>query len=150
MDGGLARFQARMKAIPEAVRLGVQPALLQSGGEVAAAIRGLAPVDTGALKESVTVTGPGQATPPYSQPGGSMVVPVDAVAVTEGNSDVRYAHLVEYGTGGRMNTGGSQATFNPGTVAQPHFWPGFRMTRDRAQRRIKAAISKAVKDNWGK
>jgi HK97 gp10 family phage protein len=55
--------------------------------------------------------------------------------VTVGNTDVRYPHLVEYGTSD--------------TPAQPFFWPGFRLTRKRAANRIKRAISTAVKKNWG-
>lgn len=141
MDGGLKRFQQRMRAIPVAVRLGVQPALMKSGEEIAATMQVLAPENTGALKASIEVTGPGKATPAYSQPGGSLVVPENAVAVTAGNTDVRYAHLVEYGTSKGKDKGKD--------TAQPYFWPGFRMNRKRAEDRVKRAIRKAVKENWG-
>jgi HK97 gp10 family phage protein len=138
-DGGLSRFQNRMRAIPLAVREAVGPALMKSGNEIADTIRSLAPDDPATtapdLKTSIAVTGPGQSTPPYSQPGGAHVVAENEVAITAGNSDVRYPHLVEYGT--------SKA------AAQPFFWPGFRLSRKRASARIKRAISKAVRDNWG-
>jgi HK97 gp10 family phage protein len=134
-DGGLSRFQKRMRAIPVAVREAVQPALVKSADEVADMQRQLAPEDTGDLKESITVTPPGQATPPYSQPGGSRVASELEAIVTAGNKDVRYAHLVEHGT--------------TKAHAQPFFWPGFRLTRKRAANRIKRAISTAVKKNWG-
>lgn len=134
-DGGLKRFQERMNAIPQAVRDGVKPALVKSADEMAAAMKALAPEDTGDLKRSINVTGPGQRTPPYSQPGGSKMVPENAAAVTVGDSDTRYPHLVEYGTND--------------THAQPFFWPGFRTTQKRATNRIKRAMAKAVKDNWG-
>ncbi len=97
--------------------------------------RQLAPEDTGALEESITVTPPGQATPEYSQPGGSRVAGELEAIVTAGNEDVRYPHLVEHGT--------------TKTHAQPFFWPGFRLTRKRAANRIKGAISRAVRRNWG-
>lgn len=134
-DGGLRSFQRRMVAIPEEVRAALKPTLLKSGEELKATMRHLAEHsrDTGALIDSITVTGPGETTPPYSQPGGSKVVPENAVAVTVGNSDVRYAHLVEYGT--------------TKTQAQPFFWPAFRLHRTKITRRIKRAISKAVKDS---
>jgi HK97 gp10 family phage protein len=61
-----------------------------------------------------------------------MTVPENAVVVTVGNKDVRYAHLVEYGT--------SQAP------AQPYFWPAFRLLRKRIQNRVKRAIAKAVRE----
>ena len=134
-DGGLKRFQERMRAIPKEVREAVKPALMKSGNELAGAMKALAPVDEGDLRDSIEVTGPGEQTPPYSQPGGSATVPENAVAVTAGNSDVRYPHLVEYGT-----------TKAP---AQAFFWPAFRSNRKRSTNRIKRAISKAVKNNWG-
>ncbi|KQZ50914.1 hypothetical protein ASD54_11015 [Rhizobium sp. Root149] len=124
-----------MNAIPKAVREAVQPALTKSGEETADAQRTLAPVDEGQLRDSIQVTLPGQATPKYSQPGGSRVAGENEVIVTAGNSEVRYPHLVEYGT--------SKAP------AQPFFWPGYRLMKKRAANRIKRAIGKAVRENWG-
>lgn len=131
-DGGLSRFQKRMNAIPKEVRKAVEPALQKSADETAAAIRALAPEKTGDLKNSIEVTGPGHMTPPYSQPGGSYAVPENAAVITAGNTDVRYAHLVEFGTSD--------------TAAQPFFWPGFRLNRKRATNRIKRAMTKAVRE----
>lgn len=135
-DGGLSSFQRRMRAIPKAARAAVAPALVKSAEEIADVMRGLAPDDpaTGApdLKSSIVVTGPGQSTPPYSQPGGSVIVEENAAAITAGNADVRYPHLQEYGT-----------THH---AAQPFFWPGFRLGRKRALARIKRAIGKAIKE----
>lgn len=131
-DGGLASFQRRMRAIPQAARAAVQPALMKGAEEIADLMRSAAPVDQGDLRDSIEVTGPGQSTPPYSQPGGAMVVPENAVAITAGNSNVRYPHLQEFGT-----------KHHP---AQPFFWPGFRLGRTRALRRIKRAIGKAIRE----
>jgi HK97 gp10 family phage protein len=135
-DGGLSRFQKRMRAIPVAVREAVQPAILRSANEVAGLQKQLAPEDSGELKESITVTPPGQTTPPYSQPGGSRKAGELEAVITAGNTDVRYAHLVEHGT--------------KKAQAQPFFWPGFRLGRKRAATRIKGAVSRAVKKHWGK
>ena len=88
--------------------------------------------DTGDLIRSIAVTPAGQATPPYSQPGGAQVVPENAVMVTAGNTSVRYAHLVEYGT--------------TKAAAQPFFWPAVRLNRKKITGRIKRAVSKAVKN----
>lgn len=135
-DGGIGRLQRRLNAIPRVVRDAVNPALIKSADEMADAMRTLAPHETGDLKESITVTGPGKSTPPYSQPGGSMTVPENAAVVTVGDQDVRYAHLVEYGT--------TKAN------AQPFFWPAVRLLRKRATNRIKRAVKKSVRENWGK
>lgn len=130
-DGGLASFQRRMRAIPEAARKAVQPALAQGAHEIADIIESLAPEDTGDLKNSVAVTLGGNATPPYSQPGGAQMVPENAAAITVGSTDVRYPHLVEFGTSKQP--------------AQPYFWPGYRLGRKRALNRIKRAIGKAIR-----
>jgi HK97 gp10 family phage protein len=135
-DGGLSSFQRRMRAIPEAVRRAVGPSLVAAAEQVADAQRALAPVDEGDLRASIAVTGPGQATPPYSQPGGSALVPENAAAVTVGSSEVRYPHLQEFGT-----------TFHP---AQPFFWPGFRLSRKAALAKIKRSIGKAIRGTGGK
>lgn len=125
------RLKARLNAIPKAVKAAVVPALVQSGEELADLQRSLAPVDQGDLRDSIHVTLPGQATPAYSQPGGSTVAGENQVLVTAGNTDVRYPHLVEYGTAK--------------TTAQPFFWPAYRLKKKRLANRVKRAIGKAVK-----
>lgn len=131
-DGGLSSFQRRMRAIPVAAREAIRPVLVKQADQMADAMQALAPVDSGDLRDSIAVTGPGQATPPYSQPGGALVVPENAVAITVGNSDVRYPHLVEYGT-----------SHSP---AQPFFWPAFRLHRAKAMQAIKRGIGKAIRE----
>ncbi|KRB31717.1 HK97-gp10 family putative phage morphogenesis protein [Mesorhizobium sp. Root172] len=134
----IARLQRRLEAIPKSVREAVVPSLVKSGEELAGTMRKLAEPsrDTGALIESIAVTAPGQSTPAYSQPGGGRVAGELEVLVTVGDQDVRYPHLVEYGT--------SKA------AAQPFFWPAFRLLQKRIQNRTKRAIGKAVRDGWNK
>ncbi|GAA4111171.1 HK97-gp10 family putative phage morphogenesis protein [Aminobacter aganoensis] len=135
-DNGLASTLAAIERARKAPRAAVMPALLKSGDELADAQRSLAESsrDTGALIDSIAVTQPGQSTLPYSQPGGSRVAGETEVIVTAGNTDVRYAHLVEFGT--------AQAE------AQPFFWPAFRLLRLRLQNRLNRAARKAVRDEW--
>lgn len=130
--GSLEALQARLEAIPAEVREAVKPALGKSAAELQARMRALAPEDTGDLKRSIAVTLPGQTTPAYSQPGGSRQAGELETIVTAGNADVRYPHLVEYGT--------AEAR------AQPYFWPAFRFTRKRIENRLKRAIRKAVRE----
>lgn len=131
---GIDRLSRRLQQIPKSVKESVAPALVKSAEEVASRMKALAPEDTGDLKRSITVTPPGQTTPAYSQPGGSQVARENQALVTAGNENVRYAHLAEYGT--------------TKTAAKPFFWPAWRLTRERAKRRIKRAISKSIKDGW--
>ncbi len=127
----LMRAFDRAKAAP---RQQITKALLSSANELASAQAHLAPEDSGALKGSIAVTGPGQSTPAYSQPGGSRVAGEHEVIVTAGNTNVRYPHLVEYGTAH--------------AEAQPFFWPALRLLRKRLQGRIDRAGRKAVRDAW--
>jgi len=131
MSAQSERLKRRLQAIPKATIAAVTPALRKAADQMADTMRQLAPVDTGDLKDSIAVTPAGQSTPPYSQPGGSMVVPPNAVAITAGNTDVRYPHLVEYGTSK--------------TPPHPFFWPAFRLHRKKAASAIKRAVSKAVR-----
>jgi HK97 gp10 family phage protein len=130
----LRRLSRRLEAIPKAIREAVQPALIKSGTELVDMMRHLAPVDTGALRASIAVTLPGERTPPYSQLGGSRTAAENQVLVTAGNADVRYPHLVEYGT--------AEAH------AQPYFRPSYRLLEKRITNRIKRAIGKAVREGW--
>ncbi|MEX0404054.1 HK97-gp10 family putative phage morphogenesis protein [Aquibium sp. LZ166] len=131
MSAQSQKLSRRLNAIPKAVKRAVVPALEQSGNELVGAMRNLAPKDTHALEHSIKYTMPGNATPPYSQPGGSRVAAENQVLVTAGNDEVRYPHLVEYGTAH--------------APAQPYFWPAFRLKRKRLANRIKRAIRKAVR-----
>ena len=132
MSAQSERLKRRLAAIPKAVKDAVGPALAKSGNELAGTMKQLAPVETGALRDSIAVTLPGEATPPYSQPGGSRVAGETEVIVTAGDEAVRYAHLVEYGTSD--------------TQAQPFFWPAYRLNKKRLANRIKRAVGKAVRE----
>jgi HK97 gp10 family phage protein len=133
-DNGLAKTLAAIERAGKSPREIIMPALTKSAEELAAAQKTLAPVDTGALRDSITVTLPGESTPPYSMEGGlRMANPTEAI-VTAGNSEVRYAHLVEYGT--------------KNSEAEPFFWPAYRLLRSRIRNRIRRAAKKAVKEGF--
>lgn len=137
-DGGLSRIQQRLNAIPQKLRDRMKVVTREEAEKLADDMRhfALSSKDTGDLINSIHVTPAGQSTPPYSQPGGSTVVPETAAMVTAGNADVRYPHLIEYGT--------SKAD------AQPYFWPAVRANRKQTLARIRREIRKVVKANWGK
>jgi HK97 gp10 family phage protein len=130
------RLIARLAALPEAIKTDLRKAVVKSADEVADLQRDLAvnSRDTGALIDSITVTEPGHATPAYSQPGGSMTAHELQAIVTVGNSDVRYPHLVEYGTAH--------------TPAQPYFWPAVRSLQKRINNRLNRQARKAIRMYW--
>lgn len=133
-NDGLDDLMRAFDRAKKAPRQQITKALMTSANELADAQQHLAPKDTHALADSITVTGPSETTPPYSQPGGSRVAGETEVIVTAGNTNVRYAHLVEYGTSK--------------SEAQPYFWPTVRLLRKRLQQRIDRAGRKAVRDAW--
>lgn len=141
-DGGLSKLQRRLARIPAEVKKAVEPALLKQAHEMADTMERFAPKKSGDLAGSIAVTGPGRQTPAYSQPGGSMVVPENAVAITVGDQDVRYAHLVEYG----HKASGFSSVDVP---AQPFFWPAVRLHQKRARNVIRSAVTRAVKKSGG-
>jgi len=143
-DGGISRVRKRLAAIPKNIIREIQPALRRSAEEMVAGMKALAEPHrkTGALIESIVITEAGKATPPYSQPGGSITVPDNAIAITVGNTEVRYGHLLEYGH--------SKGFHGSPVPPHPFFWPVVRSHRKRAANRIKRAARKGVRKEWGK
>lgn len=142
---GWDRLKRRLEKIPKAVREQTQPSITSAADDVAEVIRALAPKDDGDLRDSIEVTGGGQSTPPYSLPGRSMVVPENAAMITAGNSKVRYAHLVEFGTRAHIAGGQFEGAEIPAIPAHPFFFSGFRTAKKKAGQKIKRAMSKAIR-----
>lgn len=142
------RLFAKLRRLaPETQRELVQ-ANRKSAYEMASTAKGFAPVKTGKLRDSIEVTPPGAVPPSYSQ--GAAQVPPGAFMVTAGNSQVRYPHLVEYGTHAHAQAGMFEGTTHPGNPPQPFFWPAYRLLRKRMRSRASRAITKAVKKVAGK
>lgn len=130
-------LEKRLEAIPAEILEALRPVLVQSGEEIATGMRALAESsrDTGALIDSITVTGPGETTPAYAEGGGRRTAGPNQVLVTVGNPDVRYGHLVEFGSAK--------------AEAQPFMLPAFRLAKPRVTRRITRAIGKAIRRMGG-
>lgn len=135
----------KMQALAGKIRVPVQKAVTDGAEQIARQQRNLVPERTGKLKRSIVVTPPGQSTPAYSQPGGSSRTREYEAKVTAGNSEVRYAHLVEYGTASHPQGGQFTGTQHPGTPAEPYFWPGYRLERKPVRAKIRREIRKAIK-----
>lgn len=157
-DGGLARFQRRMQAIPVEVRRVVRPAMERSAEEVCDIARGLCPVDDGKLRASIGWT---WGAPPAGSIALGSVRDGAALAITiyAGNDEAFYARFVEFGTQGGVagqrisSTGAGQAKAgrksyrtHPGSPAQPFFYPAWRLGKKRALARVNRAIGKAIRE----
>lgn len=128
-----AALQKRLSAIPQEIVEALRPALIKSGEELATAAKTFAEgsKDTGALIDSIVVTGPGETTPAYAEGGGRRTAGPNQVLVTVGNEEQRHGHLVEFGT----------VKMEP----QPFLLPAVRTTKPRIQRRINRAVTTQVK-----
>lgn len=155
-DGGISRLEQRLRAIPQAMRDEVKPALEKSANEIVALAKQLCPVDKGALRDSIGWTWGAAPTGSMSLAMGS--VGVLTITVYAGNDEAYYARWVEFGTRGatfgeRVRQKGrsrkSQRT-HPGTAAQPFFFPAWRLASKKIKPRIKRAVAAAVRKNWGK
>lgn len=141
------RIGGKFKKIRTKAKAAAAAAVVQGAEEIVRLQKQLAPVDDGDLQMSITYTPPGGTTPPYSQPGGQQIAREGQALITAGNTKVRYAHLVEYGTkSGWVNRGEYDGTIHPPLKPQPFFWPAWRALRRRSKSRITRAISKAIKE----
>lgn len=141
---GKDKLLARLKSLSSKVEKELGAAANEAGDDMVGVARHLVPKRTSALAKSITVTYGGQMTPAYSQPGGSTLVPPTAAMVTAGNNEVRYPHLVEFGTAPHPQGGLGEGTDHPGTAPQPFFFPAYRLIRKRANRKMAKALRKAV------
>lgn len=123
----------------------IEKANHQAADEMVEFAQAFAPKREGKLAASIVATPPGQVPPSYSQGGGHFVVPDGAYAVSEGNSEVRYAHIIEFGQKPHPQGGMFAGTQHPGTPPQPHFWPAYRMIRKKHRGRVGRALGKTVK-----
>ncbi|MDH0125420.1 HK97 gp10 family phage protein [Brucella intermedia GD04153] len=141
----LDRLQIKLKKFPEVAETLVKAAMEQGAQDIVNMMQNLVPVDDGELMESIGWTW-GQA-PKYSQRIGSVKSNDGKLTITiyAGNSKVRYAHLVEFGSAPHVNGGMYPGTFNPGAKAQPFFYVSWRAKRRSARARVSRAITKAAK-----
>ncbi|MGE0845838.1 MAG: HK97-gp10 family putative phage morphogenesis protein [Flavobacteriaceae bacterium] len=126
---GLDRLRAKLKALPEAAKVGIRVAMEQGATEIVDLARSLCPVDRGDLRDSIGWTW-GDA------PRGAMVLAQGGegdlrVTVYAGNDEAYYARWVEFGT--------------QKMAAQPFFFPAYRALRKRVKGRISRATTKAAK-----
>lgn len=159
---GLDRLKKRFAKIPGDVRSAMRQAIAEGVDEIIAMQKRLAPVSPsgthgnppGMLRDSIVATwGGGAGIPKYASlkagTGGERAAGDLSVTITAGNSKVRYAHLVEFGTAPHPQGGKFKGTQHPGTTAQPFFYPAYRSLRRRVKSRISRAMKKAIKRGAG-
>lgn len=141
---GLPRLKAKLIRLKEKTSPAVQQAMADAAQKIVDMMKRLAPVDQGDLRDSIGWTF-GQK-PKYAQAITTAKFGETRVTIFAGNSKVRYAHLVEFGTSPHPQGGQFAGTLHPGTKAQPFFFPSYRAMRNEARKMIRTAIRKAVKE----
>jgi HK97 gp10 family phage protein len=145
---GRDRLRFVLTKLPKTVRAELRKSILAGAEEIAETQRRLAPEKSGELKKSIVVTPADLDIPRYAALKSKRTVkdPYLAAIISAGNSRVRYAHLVEFGTAPHENEGSFPGTQNPGTPARPYFYPGFRAMKKRAQNKINRAARQGIKN----
>lgn len=144
---GRDRLRYVITKLPQTTRAEIKLSVQQGGDLIVQTQRRLAPVDTGDLRDSIVAT-PGDRNPPrYAALRSKRPFPDPelAVIISAGNSKVRYAHLVEFGTAPHVNEGTRPGTANPGTPPRPYFYPGFRARKKEVQNKINRAARAGIK-----
>lgn len=143
---GLDRLRRKLKAFPKVAEEEIRKAMEASANEIVALAKSLVPKDSGSLAESIAWT--------YGDaPKGAIVlgkVKGSAsgnlkITVYAGGPDAYYARFIEFGTAPHLNGGRFAGSANPGTSAQPFFYPAYRATRKLAKGRVTRAINKSAK-----
>ena len=149
---GRNKLKKKLKALSKETRSAIKQAIAQGADELVAQQKSLAPVKSAKLRDSIIQTWGGGVVPIYSSLRGNVVSgdPDLSVQITAGNTSVRYARLIEFGTAPHINGGKFTGTQHPGTSAQPFFYPSYRALRRRIKGRITRAITKSAKKAVGK
>ena len=145
------RLLAKMRALPAEARSSIKQALAQGADEITDMQKRLAPVQSGDLRNSIKQTwGGGKERYSSLSAGAGGGDPDLTVKISAGNSKVRYAHLVEFGTAPHINGGKFAGSQHPGATPKPFFYPAYRALRKRVKSRITRATTKAAKKVAGK
>jgi HK97 gp10 family phage protein len=102
--------------------------------DMAQVMKSAAPKDSGDLADSIHVTAPGQSVPAGAKPYGKQVAGEHEYIITAGNQDVKYPHLVEFGTATQE--------------AEPYFFPAYRLMQAQIKAKARRAGIAAAKKAW--
>ncbi len=142
---GRDRMRKVLKAIPIEMRKRLREAILAGAEDMANTMRTLAPVHTGKLRDEINVSAGDERPDLYDKLRGQRTERDPELAAIIHVDDWKAA-WVEFGTAPHINKGEFAGTQNPGTPAQPFFFPGYRARKKQVQARINKAARQAIKD----
>lgn len=147
---GVDRLKRKLKRMPQVARKEIKAALQQSAEELAETAKSLAPVKSGALRDSIGYTfgnykAENANVRGVSGGGGRLNDPDLTVTVHAGDAKAFYAAFVEFGTAGHKAGGKFKGAYIPPSPAQPYFFPAYRLVKRRVRSRISRATNKAAR-----
>ena len=136
---GLPQLKAKLIRLKEQTAERIKPAMERVAQELVDMMKRQVAVDHGDLRDSINWTWGDK--PKYAQAISTTKVAGLRLIIYAGNTKVRYAHLVEFGTAPHPQGGSAPGTQHPGTAAQPFFFTSYRAMK----KQIKSAIAKAIR-----
>jgi HK97 gp10 family phage protein len=151
---GTDKLRRKLTKFPKAAKFEIERAMIKGAREMVSMAKGLVPVRTGALRDSIQWNF-AEDTPAYaslkSRTGGPVSKDDPAIVVTAGaagtraEGGVRYAHLVEFGAAPHKAGGLYEGATHPGAPAQPFFYPSWRVVKKKLKSRVNRAVKSAAK-----
>ena len=152
---GLADLRRQLDGLRRRAAPAMKAALLDAAGLIVKRQQSLAPVGRGKLRASIVASD--GAAPKYASltAGSRSRKAGDFVVISAGDSGVRYALLVQFGTkphslaegakrkGGKLQDRGPH---HPGAKRRPFFFPGYRAERRAAKALIAREMRRATLD----
>jgi HK97 gp10 family phage protein len=136
---GLPELKRKLIRLKEETAPAVRPAMEAAAAEIVRSMKSLVPTDSGDLQNSIGWTW-GDA--PRGSFSVSAKIGSNKITIFAGDDKAFYARWVEFGTAPHINGGRVPGSQNPGTSAQPFFFPAYRANR----KQVKTMIGKAIRD----
>jgi len=143
---GLVALDKKLKQLPKIAKETIKAAMEGGANQIVEMMKSLAPDDSGDLRDSIGWTW-GKA-PKYSTVlalAKSSLAGDLTITIYAGNSKVRYAHLVEFGTAPHIVGGKFAGAQHPGAKASPFFFVSWRANREKGKSCIRSAITQSAK-----
>ena len=137
----------RLREMPPKVKTELRDAFKKGADDLVSTMRARAPHRTGALRATIISRFGNSGKVKFAMGAGGessdLSVVVSAGGQVNGH-DVRYAHLVEFGTAPHEQGGEFAGTMHPGTPARPFFFVTYRQKRRSLRAARRRAFRKAV------
>jgi len=140
---GLPQLKAKLERLRAQTADKVRPAMAQGAQQTVGMMKGLVPVASGDLKNSIGWSW--GAAPKGSLAIASAGVGDMKITIFAGDEKAFYARWVEFGMAPHVQGGKFKGTQHPGTRAQPFFFVSYRAQKKEIIKLLRKAIRDAVK-----